>query len=345
MAYRGNLQTEHNQTGPQNKTRCGFTVISIRIGMVTTLNEIESLAITGANGFVGKSVIKYLSSQDKNFLPDRIILITRSGLNYALPSSLESKIEILEQDLTKEWKFKSNFTHLLNFAADGTRDPYSEEANQVFTSICRNLANYLEHLPDFKRLFHASTGACAGIFSIEDSTSSANEKTDFIRNRLQGEDFLISHAETNGYEITIGRLFTFSGTFILEKKQYAITSFIESALRTGKIYINGDPNTTRSYLHQDAMSEWILATILSDVPHRILQIGSNERVSMQELAEMVAAITSAEIVYNRDHSPGNVYIPRNSRTSTLLNVDEGLHWRQAVIEMVSHFRMEQNGKP
>ncbi len=303
------------------------------------LNFISNLVITGANGFVGKSVVDYLSTLDYSALPQRISLVTRDGLRYRVPLSLEDRISVLNQDLTDEWKLPRTTSHILNFAADGSLAPYSESSCLRYLEINKNLISWIRNQTAGVSVFHASTGACFGEVPLLGETKQQDQKEYFRRNRLEVESLLSEQADLLGFDLRMGRLYSFSGKNILQKKQYAISTFISSSIESKTIKLFGDSRTQRSYLHQDAMSEWILQALTSSKPYRDLQIGSNHSIEMGELAEFVAEKTNANILYPINPEPGDIYIPNNLDTRTKLGVSEGINWKDAVIEMIAEARV------
>jgi nucleoside-diphosphate-sugar epimerase len=291
--------------------------------------------ITGTNGFVGRSVIDQIAKLGPQHLPDEIMLVTREGLNFDVPTNLNSRIKILKQDLTQNWKFDKEVSHIINLAADGSRSPYSDTANNTFTSIVANLVSWVSTFQKPPRIFHASSGACSGFKPINTRIIPNNPKSSFAQNRLQAENSLIKASGDFGFELSIGRLFTFSGIRLLEKSQYAIADFIKSAIASNAIKITGDPNTMRSYLHQDAMAKWVLAALVCKDPHTDLEIGSSDAVTIRELAEFIAHETSAQLFFGTEPHQGDVYLPNNQATKDKLGVDEGKNWKLAVAEMIN----------
>ena len=312
--------------------------------MMLNLSEVESLLITGANGFVGRSVVEKISELATTNLPKQIIVLTRNGINYEIPESISGKIKFTTHDLTKPWLFDLKPTHIINLAADGSRHPYSEEANTIFTTIGRNLVEWVNSIGIKPRIFHASSGACFGYNPLNPSQTTSNSKLTFINSRIKVENLLMSTSESGAFDLVIGRLFTFSGKNLLDKNQYAITDFIKSAVNDGKIQVKGNPNTVRSFMHQEAMAHWILQALNTEDCGFDLQIGSSEAVTISELAEYVASETNAHVEYSRNFQDGDVYLPDNSSTKTKLGLDEGLHWKLAVREMVETVRMGKNVK-
>jgi nucleoside-diphosphate-sugar epimerase len=299
------------------------------------LSGVDSLLITGSNGFVGRSIIDQIAKLEPQYLPHEILLVTRQGLNFDLPTNLFPITAILHQDLTQNWKFDKEVSHIINLAADGSKSPYSDTASNTFTSIVANLVSWVSRFQKSPRIFHASSGACSGFRPIDETLSPTNPKSSFVQNRLQAEYTLIKASGDYGFELSIGRLFTFSGVHLLEKSQYAIADFIKSAIASNAIKITGDPNTMRSYLHQDAMAKWLLTALICEDLHTDLEIGSSDAVTIRELAEFIAHETSAQLFFGTEPHQGDIYLPNNQATKDKLRVDEGKNWKLAVAEMIN----------
>ena len=89
------------------------------------------------------------------------------------------------------------------------------------------------------------------------------------------------------------------------------------------------------------MSEWILRATTA-VPDSILQIGSNEAVTILQLAEYISQKTGAEVEFYKEPSGGDIYIPDNTDTRIKLGVEEGKNWKEAVLEMIAEARKIYN---
>ena len=306
------------------------------------LSKIGNLAITGANGFVGRSIVEKISELSDEFLPKSLTLITRTGLDYKIDEKIASRVTEHSQDLREPWTFTDKVSHMINLAADGSRGAYSEEACMQFTLISKNLVRWLSESNWETNLFHASSGACFGykpLGGIDD----LNPKKLFTQNRIEVEDFLAESSSAIGFSLSIGRLFTFSGLNILKKPQYALSDFILSGVNQRRIHVKGNPRTQRSYLHQAAMSEWILKAVLTTATNPSLQIGSSDAVTIEELATCIALETGSRIEYSQVPTNGDIYVPENSETRIKLGVSEGLGWKEAVTEMISKARILNHG--
>jgi nucleoside-diphosphate-sugar epimerase len=306
------------------------------------LQDLDSILITGSNGFVGRSVVEYLGKLNNSLLPREIILVTRNGLTYKIPASISPFSRVIEQDLLDDWQFDANPTHIVNLAADGSRTSYSQESSDSYVLLNRNLVDWISRQEREVKIFHASTGACFGYKPISSDAEPEDIKKIFIQARIKVEDNLRELSNQQKFSLSIGRLFSFTGNNLLSKNQYAVTTFIKSALSGNRVQVLGDPLTVRSYLHQDSMSEWILATLATSEINSCYQIGSNEAVTIGQLAEFVSLETGAEIDYSKEPSSGDIYIPDNTETRIKLGVEEGKGWKEAVLEMIAKARMLNN---
>ena len=292
----------------------------------------KNLLITGASGFVGRSVVDYISSIPKDQRPESITLVSRTAivdLDKQVMNDLNLKY--VQADLLNEWSFDSSFTHVLQLAADGSELAYSEKAAEDFVKFTQRLIEWCETLASKPVVVHASSGACFGYFPLGSSNDSAKNwsKLRFVEGRLEAEHLLQS---ANRREIS--RLFSFIGSHIRGKIHYAVPSFISMAKTSGIIRLTGDPMTVRSYLSALEMSQWIVAALNANSGLPLLSIGSSVPVRMLELAEFVAEQFSAKVEVESHEITGDRYVADNQITKTALGVDEAISWKRAIVELI-----------
>lgn len=313
------------------------------------MNSIDTLLITGSNGFVGQSLLEYVENLSEHELPKRVVTVNRNNSKKISPT-LASKIEFheIQFDLSKPWDFEVENATVVNLAADGSETSYSSTASESFVSISNNLSNWaIRNKP--RTIFHASSGACYGIVPLkieEDEKPSSREaeskKDSFIRARLQSENLLRGVLKNENIEIVIGRLFSFVGPKILEKKQYAVSSLIDSALRSNRVLVKGNPETIRSYLHEEDMSHWIYKALHLENQTKPLSIGSSVKVRLSELADFIANATKTHVEYNDPASYGDIYVADNSETLECLGVTETKNWQDSVIQCIEAAKGAKN---
>lgn len=297
----------------------------------------DSLLITGANGFVGMSVLDQLVSLPNNQRPSAIAIVTRREFPQ-IREFIEQGLNIksIIADLTKPWLFDRDFSHVIQLAADGSSSAYSDAASRAFVEISERLIHWCELSTDVPNIFHASSGACFGRQSLEDGRSIDSEwnKEQFVVSRLQAERILKNAQDDSKINLRIGRLYSFLGSRIATKIQYAAPAFVNMAKYDGIVRIKGNPSTVRSYLAASDMADWILKSLLDANCKNLLSIGSSTQVTIIELANEIARLFDAEVKIEPTKSRADRYVADNRETMSILGVQETKTWKESVLELV-----------
>lgn len=295
------------------------------------MNRIESLLITGSNGFVGRSFLEFLARSSLDMRPRKVILINRSKPNMIdLLESQGISVTSIQADLSKNWTLPYEATHILNLAADGGTNSYSKQSAKEFIEICKNLSNWVKNFKPAV-VVHASSGAC---FYKDKSTTLFQEKMNLIESRLQGENLILTTEPLSNTRVVVARLFTFLGKNMLDKKQYAAPMFIRNAVSSGLVNVTGNSKTIRSYLHEQVMSEWIYKCLTNNILEGIVSIGSSQPVTIGELADFIGLHTNAKVHYLNSDQQKTVYLPAQDEHFNRLASHEGPNWQEIVLECI-----------
>ena len=94
-----------------------------------------------------------------------------------------------------------------------------------------------------------------------------------------------------GYKVYIARLFTLIGKRIRTEKKYAISDFMKAGRFHKKIIVKSKFKVYRSYMHSYDMVKWLLTILVnSSIKCPIYNVGSNENISLQNLARIIGDI-------------------------------------------------------
>lgn len=119
-------------------------------------------------------------------------------------------------------------------------------------------------------------------------------------------------------DVVIARLFTFFGSHLDEDK--AFSRFCKAAQAGEPIRIWGDGSTVRSYMSGERMGKWLWAILLKGESGEAYDVGSDEPVTMLELARSINYIcgNKSEIVFENRPDECPYYMPRNTKKTRRL---------------------------
>lgn len=103
-------------------------------------------------------------------------------------------------------------------------------------------------------------------------------------------EWLASMAADDQLRIKIARVFALVGPHQPLDKHFAIGNFLRAALEGKEIVIQGDGTPYRSYLYAADMAAWLWAVLLRGTTRKAYNVGSEESLSIAELAQRVCQV-------------------------------------------------------
>jgi nucleoside-diphosphate-sugar epimerase len=294
--------------------------------------------ITGASGFVGASLTNWIIKHNKCTDFNRIYLISRNKHKYR-DLLLPKNIEIIEKDLSQNWNFNFQVDTVINLATDSSINPYSKESNRKYLLINKNLIEWARN--NCQRIIHASSGAAKWHESSTTLNQLDKSKQLFIKTRAEVENELEG---TFKERAIICRLFSFIGVLLTNKEQYAINSFIKQGLESKVINVTGNPNSTRSYLSAEDMSNWIYQVLNLKGHQGKFEIGSEYGYRLSEVASIVAMALKADVklpIYDKYKINEN-YVAESAMTKTILGVSETITIPVLIYEYIKTYKQKFN---
>lgn len=297
-----------------------------------------SLMITGASGFVGSSLTKWMINTNRVFDFSKIYLISRNAGQYS-NIRLPKNIQVIQKDLLTAWNFKFNVNVIINLAADGSVDPYSKDSNEKYRLINENLITWGKN--NCERIIHASSGAAKWHDLPKYPNQLHKNKELFVKTRVEVEQQL---EDSFSNEVVICRLYSFIGEFLISKEQYAINSFIKQGLENKIITITGNPNSTRSYLSADDMSNWIYRTLNVKNPKVKLEIGSEYGYQISKIAAIVAKKLKVHVKLTSEAKSHGIeyYVADSFETKSILGVSETSKTSELIHEYIETYKKKYN---
>lgn len=305
----------------------------------------QNVLITGGSGFVGSILTPLLAEQSKSCV---VIGRSKSG-------NFGEEIEYVQHDVCLPFDLAPCFDMIVHAATPASAALNASSPRQMLEVILGGTSNVIEFAQRHKNpptILFLSSGAVYG--EVPSSEFLIREDSCHAPSTLQtrsayGEgkrmsELMFSIAQSEGICRTIiARLFAFSGPRIPLDRHFAIGNFVRDAVLDQHIVVRGDGRSLRSYLDEQDLGRWLMASIRLGQSDFALHIGSERSISIGNLAELTAdryqRLTSRECsvsVLGKETPIDGVsrYVPSTSRTRRLLGAAEQVTLEDSLDSMI-----------
>lgn len=289
----------------------------------------KRILVNGAGGFIGGHLVKRLKNE--------AYWVRGVDLKHhefsRLPSDEFIVGDLRDPDLVR-WVVKG-IDEIYQLAADMGGAGYiftgENDANVMHNSATINL-NTLEFgmHAGVKRFFYSSSACMYPAYNqtdpdnpncAEDSAYPAAPDSEYGWEKLFSERLYAAYMRNHGVEVRVARfhnIFGPEGTWCggKEKAPAALCRKIAAAKDGGSIEIWGDGLQTRSFLYIDECLEGVRRLMDSDFPGPV-NIGSEEMVSINRLAEMITEIAGKKLTIR--HIPGPLGVRGRNSDNRLIH--------------------------
>lgn len=313
-----------------------------------------SLFLTGGTGFFGRALLRCLVGADRCGTNPfaNVTVLTRSP-----PGFLSRHLEFADLPwlsfhagdmLAGMAGFPTGqaFSHVLHAAADSTLGPQLAplDRHEQIVAGTRNALEFAVRARARRFLLTSSGGAYGaqpsdleripeGHHGMPDPMSAENA---YGVSKRVAEHLCALYGHKHGIETVVARCFAFVGPDLPLNAHYAIGNFIRDALECPEIVVNGNGTPVRSYLYQDDLAEWLLTLLMKGEPSQAYNVGSDEAVTIAELAHLVRdCLAPAKPVRvmglaGADAALRNRYVPDIGKARTQLGLTVGIPLREAI---------------
>ena len=292
--------------------------------------ENSEILIYGGTGFIGSwltTAIKHANSELGLNIEVSIVTREARAAQVKFGSKNPGGIQFIEHDFAfgpLNDFFQADY---IFHAATPTRvlTGSNNPVNLLNTSV--NAANHATQCKSSRfevpMAVHLSSGAIYGRQSMENFHRSEDDKAgnelDAYGQAKLATDRVLQDAFSDGkIKFQSPRLFAFAGPLLQLNAHFAVGNFVLDGVQGKPISVNGNPNTLRSYMYP---SDLIIALLVIATHDEYLNvnIGSEESISMSDLAYLISRLTTAkEVLFtNPNLNPSN-YVPSISRLKSIL---------------------------
>ncbi len=242
------------------------------------------------------------------------------------------------------------FKYIFHLATEASDDMNRNEPLKMFDII----VDGTRHILDFavsagvQGFLLASSGAVYGkqpcdILNISEDYQGSPDIADPVSAYGEGKrvaELLGSfYSKNSGLQVKIARCFAFVGPYLPLDKHFAIGNFILNGTNNQPIYIKGDGTPLRSYLYASDLIIWLLTVLIKGKNCYPYNVGSEESVSIADLAALVSACFSPPVPVeinpvSMKSSTIERYIPSTRRASCELFLNQYVTLNEALVKTI-----------
>lgn len=265
----------------------------------------KRIFMTGGTGFIGRWMIEALAEADRRLgLGAKVRIVTRDPASFAAkaphivshPGFAFVTGDVLSLDPDGE-----RYDIVIHAATDASAQLNETDPLRMFDTIVSGTRNALDFAVAAKaeRFVFLSSGAVYGAqpFAVEqvaEDYAGAPDITAYRNAYAEGkraaEMLCAIYGKQFGLDVVTARIFALLGPLLSLDIHFAAGNFIRDAIAGRRITIRTQGQAVRSYLYAADLAHWLWAIVLRAPAGAVYNVGSDEGVSIADLAKRVAAV-------------------------------------------------------
>lgn len=301
--------------------------------------------ITGGTGFFGCWLLETFAFANDQFrLGAKALVLTRDIEKFRVKArhlASHPAIELIEGDVRSFVFPKDECSHVIHAATTSSQFVEPIETLDTIIGGTRRALDFAVAC-GAKTFLLTSSGAVYGkqppkLTHVPETYAGTPDVTDpssaYGEGKRVAELLCAIYHQEHGLETKIARCFAFVGPHLPLDAHFAIGNFIRDAMRGGPIQVNGDGTPLRSYLYAADLAIWLWTILFKGDICRPYNVGSNEEISIADLARLVGAVFGAEARIAAKPMPSAAptrYVPDTDRAQRELNLRAWTGLRDAI---------------
>ena len=265
----------------------------------------KRIFMTGGTGFIGRWMLEALAEADRRLkLGAKVRIVTRN------PASFEAKaphltdypaFEFVTGDVLSLEADGETYDYVIHAATDASADLNENDPRRMFDTIVTGTRRVLDFALAVKaeRFFFLSSGAVYGsqpweVENVSEDYMGAPDvmayRNAYAEGKRAAEMLCAIYAKQFGLDVVNARIFALLGPLLSLDIHFAAGNFIRDAMAGRKVVIHSAGTAVRSYLYAGDLTVWLWAILLRAKPNSVYNVGSEEGISIAQLAERVATL-------------------------------------------------------
>lgn len=313
-----------------------------------------SLFITGGTGFIGCWLLESLKYANEALSLDiQATVLTRDAesFRHKAPHLRDYRsFTFQEGDVTDFETPKGEFTHVIHAATDASAYLNEHDPITMFNTIVEGTKRTLNLCVEKKveRVLFLSSGAVYGqqpwdLTHVSEEWLGApnclDARATYAEAKRAAEMLCAIYQKQFGLKIAISRIFALLGPYLSLGIHFAAGNFIQDAMAGKRVIINGNGLPCRSYLYAADLTTWLWHMLVRADSGRPYNCGSDESISVEELASRVAKTLSQgdyEVLGAEDRGWNlGRYVPETRRIENELGLKRKVSLEEAIIRTAS----------
>jgi UDP-glucuronate decarboxylase len=315
--------------------------------------------MTGGTGFIGRWMLEALRDADTRLnLGIELVVLSRDPAAFAqrVPHLASYPgFRFVTGDTCDFTAPDGPFSHVIHAATDASADLNARDPRRMFDTIATGTRRALDFAVDRSaRCFFLSSGAVYGaqpwnVTHVEETWRGGPDCQDprsaYGEGKRAAEMLCAIYAKQFGLDVVNARIFALLGPLLSLDIHFAAGNFIRDALAGKVVRVDGAGTAVRSYLYAADLTVWLWSILLRAAPGSVYNVGSEEAVSIAELARRVASLLGGpgyEVLGKPDpgwnpgrYVPATGLIQRELGLAPVIGLDEAIRrtaiwngWRQ-----------------
>ncbi|MEO5775144.1 MAG: NAD-dependent epimerase/dehydratase family protein [Sphingomicrobium sp.] len=300
----------------------------------------KRIFMSGGTGFIGRWMLEALAEADRRLdLGVEVALLSRDPEAFAVraPGLAQHRgFKFVKGDVLTLAPDGQRYDHVIHAATDASADLNENDPLRMFDTIVTGTRATLDfaRAAGATRYFFLSSGAVYGAQPREvehvaedyrGGPDLGTHRSAYAEGKRAAEMICTIYARQFDIDIVNARIFALLGPLLSLDIHFAAGNFIRDAMAGRTITVEGAGTAVRSYLYAADLTVWLWTILLRGAKGGVYNVGSEEAVSIAQLAERVSAVLGGggfEVLGKPDPgwNPGR-YVPSTCKIRNELGVE------------------------